>query len=90
MNNERIAAAYGITIGASPSIADELQLKPQTRKILAHLREHYSITPLKARGVYGIESLSSRISELRGAGYSIAADLMQDEAGKRYASYTLV
>jgi hypothetical protein len=71
------------------SIADELGLKPQTRKILAHLRSGRAITPLKARAVYRIESLSSRIAELRSVGYGVVADLMKDEAGKRYASYTL-
>jgi hypothetical protein len=72
------------------SIADELNLKPQTRRILAHLKEGRAITPLKARAVYGVESLSSRISEIVSAGYPVARIIDKDESGKRYAVYALV
>jgi hypothetical protein len=58
--------------------------------VLRHLVDHGSITPLKARHVYQIESLSARISRLRKAGYGIRAEWHEAPNGKRYREYSLV
>jgi hypothetical protein len=73
-----------------PSIARTIELRPQTRKVLAHLEKRGSITPVEAMVTQGIFSLSSRISELKKAGYRIARELRKDEGGHRYARYSLV
>lgn len=63
-------------------------LKPQNETILQHLKHEGSITPLIARGVYNIECLSKRISELRlDFGYKINKTLKKDARGKRYMEY---
>lgn len=77
------------------TIVTELNLKPQAKTVLAHLRgdgqrrppKH--ITPMEAMTVYGISRLAACIRELRVAGYSIHTMLRHDEAGKGYARYTM-
>ncbi len=76
-------------MGVPPSIADELTLKPQARKILAHLKKGLSISPLEAQTVYGVFRLAASIFELRQAGYKIRSNIRQDEAGHKYARYAL-
>lgn len=77
-----------ITLGV-PSIAKDLKLKPQARKVLAHLLAGKNITPLKAQNVYGVYRLAASIREIRLAGYNVVTNLKKDEGGHQYAKYTL-
>ena len=72
------------------NIMRALRLKPQTKKVLRHLDQHGYITPLHADYVYGVRSLSSRISELKKAGYRIIKQMCKDDCGQRFARYTLI
>lgn len=65
------------------------RLSPQANTVLRHLIDHGDITPLKARHVHQVESLSARISELRKAGYGIKAEWRVAPNGKRYREYFL-
>lgn len=63
----------------------------QTEKILRHLEQFGSITPLEALEEYGIMRLGARIWDLKHAGYSIKTE---DVTGRnrfgertRYARY---
>jgi hypothetical protein len=78
-----------ISLGVSQSIADDLKLFPQTRKVLAHLEAGKSISPLEAQNVYGIYRLAGRIHELRRAGYQVRMERREDEMGHRYGRYFL-
>jgi hypothetical protein len=51
-------------------------MKPQTRAVLALLRERGSrgVTPLDALEVVGSFRLAARVSELRAAGYDVRCD----------------
>jgi hypothetical protein len=60
----------------------------QTEKVLSHLRNHGYITQVIASN-YGIRSCSSRISELKNRGHNVRSKLKKDDAGVRYAYYTL-
>lgn len=46
----------------------------QCERVLRHLEDFGSITSLEAMSEYGIMRLASRISDLKGQGYSIAAE----------------
>ena len=59
----------------------------QRTKIIKHLRDFGSISPLEARAVYGIERLASRIDELRQSGHSITSNFKKDAMGKKYVEY---
>jgi hypothetical protein len=71
------------------ALSAAISLYPQTRKVLAHLENRGSITPLEAFGVYRITRLAARIKELRDAGIHIATEMKEDATGTRYASYSL-
>lgn len=60
----------------------------QTDKVFNHLKNHGYITQVVASN-YGIRSCSSRISELKNRGVNIDVILKKDDAGVRYAYYTL-
>jgi hypothetical protein len=77
------------TLG-TPNVASDLRLKPQARKVLAHLLAGKSITPRKAEMVYSVGRLASRIFEIRQAGYPIKTEYMRDESDHPYGRYTLV
>lgn len=65
----------------------------QNDRILRHLRDNGSITPLDALSEYGIMRLASRISDLRSMGYDISREMVlsRNRYGEatRYARYTL-
>lgn len=77
-----------LTLG-TPTLADDLKLTPQARKILAHLKQGKTITPLKAQGIYGISRLSDAIFKIRNGGYVVVCEQAEDEAGHRYGRYYL-
>jgi hypothetical protein len=77
-----------LTLGA-PSLANDLRLPDQARKVLAHLLRHGDITRLKADKVYGIVNLPDCIYRLKLAGYSVRTERPVDEGGVRYVRYVL-
>lgn len=62
-------------------------------KILEHLRQHKSITPLQALELYGTFRLGARIWDLRHDGHRIDTEIIhgKDRNGEdmRFAKYTL-
>lgn len=74
---------------AKPSIANDLRLTPQARRILAHLESGKSITPMEAIVVYTIPRLASCINEIRKVGYKVDMSLRRDEQGHKYGRYTI-
>ena len=58
----------------------------QNERILRHLRDNGSITPLDALSEYGIMRLASRISDLRNRGYDISREMVQGR--NRYGEAT--
>lgn len=65
-------------------------LTPQAATILTHLTKIGDISPLEARTVYRVDSLSRRICDLKDAGYKVSREMRKDATGKRYARYSLV
>jgi hypothetical protein len=61
----------------------------QNERLLAHLQQYGTISPLKARHVYRIERLASRMHDLRRMGHPIAVTQRRDPTGARYAEYSL-
>ena len=65
----------------------------QCDKILAHIREHGSITPLEALGEYGCMRLASRMSDLKRRGYAVKSKMETsiNKSGEpvSYARYTI-
>lgn len=76
------------TIG-TPSYATDMNLGPQCRKILAHLKEGKTITNMESMLVYHVSRLSDVIFKLRNAGYTIDMTMKVDGVGGKYASYKL-
>ena len=62
-------------------------------RVLQHLQERGSITPLEAFDGFGCYRLGARIWELRRDGHDISTEIVQDVdrngEPKRYARYTL-
>lgn len=77
-----------LTLGV-PSIAKDLKLPPQARKILAHLEKGKTITPMESMIVYSIYRLSDCILKIRVAGYPVLTEEKQDAQGHKYARYRL-
>ena len=69
------------------SFATDLELTPQAKTVLLHLRKHGKITPMKALVVYGISRLASCIHEIREAGYGIDTIVKRDDQNHRYGEY---
>ena len=65
----------------------------QCNKILAHIKEHGSISPIEARVLYGVMRLASRVNDLRRRGVEIESELVtgvdRDGNKVRYAVYRL-
>lgn len=61
--------------------------KPHTDHLLEHFRVHPSISALEAGAIYRIRSLSRRINDLEGLGYSFAREKRRDPTGQRYVRY---
>lgn len=66
----------------------------QNERIMKHLEQHGSITPLEAMQEYGIMRLASRISDLRKTGCEIikTTETSKNRFGEatHYARYSLV
>lgn len=63
-------------------------MKSQNEKILKHLLNGNSITPLQALHKFGCLRLSARIHNLRSDGYNINMDIVKKN-GKHFAKYYL-
>lgn len=65
----------------------------QTEKVLDHIKEFGSITPLDALKEYGIMRLASRVSDLKRAGFPIVREMetSKNRNGEpvRYARYRM-
>jgi Helix-turn-helix domain len=72
-----------------PSLATAVGLEPQTRRILNHLEKRGSISAMEAIAAYGCTRLAAQVFKLRKAGFDVLTDLREDEAGHRYARYSL-
>jgi hypothetical protein len=77
------------TVGSHTDLATDINLGPQQRVILQHLKDGKNITQMKAMGVYHIPRLSDVILKLRRKGYDIVTEVVKDEVGGSYASYSL-
>lgn len=65
----------------------------QNERVIRHLQDSGSITPVEALAEYGIMRLASRISDLKRMGYDISAEMVggHNRYGEptRYARYRL-
>lgn len=61
--------------------------KPQTDRILAHLKARKTITTMQAIKRYGCTRLASRICDLKEAGYKIGAYWAKERSGRVYKYY---
>lgn len=71
----------------------EKQKLTQCDKILRHMKDFGSITPMEALGHYGIMRLASRITDLKKKGYHINTKMIKslNRYGEtvRFAAYSL-
>jgi hypothetical protein len=78
------------TIGSATDTVTDINLAPQCRTILAHLKKGETITNAESMLVYHISRLSDVVRKLRLAGYDISTTMKKDGVGGKYASYKLV
>lgn len=64
-------------------------METQCRKILDHLKQGHSITPLEALQLFGCFRLGARIYDLKQAGHPIKGHFIELENGKRVKRYSL-
>ena len=62
--------------------------KPQNQRVLDHMIGHGYITQVIASN-YGIRRLASRINDLKKEGVGITRTMQVDDAGVRFAKYSL-
>lgn len=77
-----------MTLGTT-TLATDMSLPPQPRRILAHLEKGKDITGMEAMIVYHITNLKDCIFKIRNAGHSVRTVMKRDEVGGKYAAYTL-
>jgi hypothetical protein len=65
----------------------EKQIASQKNRILEHLRQGHSITPLEALVRFGSLSLAQRIMDLKRDGHPIARRISKTNTGKHVAQY---
>lgn len=63
-----------------------MQCKSQREAVLAHLKEHGSITSLQAINLYGATRLSAIIFDLRHKGYEIRTETLDVKTRFGHAS----
>ena len=61
----------------------------QSTRILSHLKQYGSITPLTALDKYGCMRLAARISDLKDSGNTITTEMVR-AGDKRYARYRYI
>ena len=62
----------------------------QKTRILKHLEDGRSITPLDALNLFGCFRLSAVIFDLKEEGHDIQTKMVTNQNGKKFASYTLL
>ena len=62
----------------------------QKTTILAHMREHRTITALDALAKHGCFRLAARIKDLRDDGHQIHTESIEISKGKHIAEYVLI
>ena len=62
----------------------------QKTRILKHLEDGRSITPIDALNLFGCFRLSDVIFKLKQEGHDIQTDMVENQNGKKFASYTLL
>ncbi|WP_316235032.1 MULTISPECIES: helix-turn-helix domain-containing protein [unclassified Bradyrhizobium] len=83
------------TIGSHSDLVTDINLSPQCRTILAHLKgtdengKRKRITNSESMLLYGVYRLSDVIFKLRQARYNIVTTVKTDEVGRKYSSYKL-
>lgn len=76
-------------VETKPTLADELALKPSTRRVLAHMRKMGDITVLQAIAAYGTARIAPAVYDLRKVGFKVNTVSKVDAAGHKYTSYSL-
>jgi hypothetical protein len=76
-------------VPAKPTLADDISFKPSTRRVLAHIKSHGSITVLEALAAYGVTRIAPAIHDLREGGYDIETVSKTDAGGHKYTRYVL-
>lgn len=61
----------------------------QKQKILNHLSNGKSLSPLQALGLFGCYRLASRVHDLKRDGHPIETIIKGDDQGRTYASYVM-
>ena len=64
--------------------------RTQNSRILQHLLEGHSITPIQALEKFGCFRLGARIFELRKQGFYIDMKKVDNGEGNKFAKYTLI
>ena len=64
--------------------------RTQNNKILQHLLNCHSITPIEALEKFGCFRLGARIFELRKKGFIIDTNHVDNGKGNKFAKYTLI
>ncbi len=67
-----------------------MRAETQTDKVLLHLEQRRSLTPLQAMDCYGIMRLAARIGELRREGHDIASEPFRTPGGATVSRYRLI
>ena len=60
----------------------------QTQKVLSHLIDHGSITPLEAQSNYNIWRLAAVVHKLKKSGVEIVSEMRTVPSGAKYAVYS--
>jgi hypothetical protein len=60
----------------------------QTQKVLSHLIDHGSITPLEAQSNYNIWRLAAVVHKLKKSGVEIVSEMRTAPSGAKYAVYS--
>ena len=64
--------------------------KSQEKRVLAYLKDGYTITQLEALQMFGCMRLSDRIFTLRNKGYNIKTKMVVTNTGKKVGQYKLL
>lgn len=64
--------------------------KSQEKRVLAYLKDGYTITQLEALQMFGCMRLSDRIFTLRNKGYNITTKMVVTNTGKKVGQYKLL
>ena len=65
------------------------RLSSQNAMILNFLKSGGSLTPIEALEKFSCFRLAARINDLREAGHEIQTEILKDDNGKSYASYSI-